>query len=201
MDAARTAEHIRLVLDAHTTLAFAAGTVLNIKAGKAIELEQRTLSRDAWSADDREPDPGWPNWTFETETLNQDGPDSVLAISVTHDVSKDVREYVAKAIPTVSTLDIARIGPRLGSTAVKCGRHAFDLAEALVAHTRKTKMRGENLRRLHLFYAGPNALMFYLGQRQPLLGPLTVYEYDFEGTQGGSYCPSLSLPMPAPNSA
>jgi hypothetical protein len=42
--------------------------------------------------------------------------------------------------------------------------------------------------------AAPGAFSFFLGQRQTAIGPLTLYEYDFEGNRGGSYQPSLSLP-------
>jgi hypothetical protein len=43
--------------------------------------------------------------------------------------------------------------------------------------------------------AGPGAFTFFLGQRQPGLGRVVLYEFDFEGNRGGSYEPSLSLPI------
>ena len=48
---------------------------------------------------------------------------------------------------------------------------------------------------LHLFVAAPNAFTFFLGQRQPGFGKTTLYEYDFEGTNGGDYKASLVLPI------
>ena len=51
-DAAREHESLRLARDAHATLAFAAGTVLNIKSGRAVELEQRVPDRQVWTAND-----------------------------------------------------------------------------------------------------------------------------------------------------
>jgi hypothetical protein len=48
---------------------------------------------------------------------------------------------------------------------------------------------------LHLLIAAPNAFTFFLGQRQPGLGKVTLYEYDFEGANDGGYKPSLSLPI------
>ena len=51
------------------------------------------------------------------------------------------------------------------------------------------------LGQIHLFMAGPGAFAFYLGQRQHALGPTILYEFDFEGTQGGSYERALSLPV------
>ena len=58
--AAQAQPRLRLALDAHTTLSFAAGSVLNIKSGRDVELEQRTLGRRVWAADDVPPDPDWP---------------------------------------------------------------------------------------------------------------------------------------------
>ena len=46
-----------------------------------------------------------------------------------------------------------------------------------------------------VFVAAPNAFTFFLGQRQPGLGKTTLYEYDFEGANGGGYRPSLTLPI------
>ena len=55
-----TQPRLRLALDAHATLAFAAGSVLNIKSGRHVELEQRTLGQRVWAADDIPPDSNWP---------------------------------------------------------------------------------------------------------------------------------------------
>ena len=53
------------------------------------------------------------------------------------------------------------------------------------------------MRFIHLFVAAPNAFSFFLGQRQPSLGRIKLYEYDFEGLNGGGYRASLSLPISA----
>jgi len=37
LDSAKASERLRLVIDAHLTLSFAAGSVLNIKSGRTIE--------------------------------------------------------------------------------------------------------------------------------------------------------------------
>lgn len=44
--------------------------------------------------------------------------------------------------------------------------------------------------------AAPGAFSFFLGQRAVAIGQVTLYEYDFDGANGGSYQASLSLPMP-----
>src|SRR5690606_18869166 len=55
--AAKDQPRLRLALDAHVTLAFAAGSVINIKSGRQVELEQRGTSKRIWSADDSISDP------------------------------------------------------------------------------------------------------------------------------------------------
>ena len=74
--------------------------------------------------------------------------------------------------------------------AIACGRHALQLAESLAAQIRVARKTNG---RVHLFIAGPNAFTFFLGQQRPSLGTPILYEYDFEGTRGGSYKASLSL--------
>jgi hypothetical protein len=59
LEAARANDRLRLVLDAHVSLAFAVGTVLDVKCGKAIEIEQRTGGRRFWCMDC----PGTPSFT------------------------------------------------------------------------------------------------------------------------------------------
>ncbi len=85
----------------------------------------------------------------------------------------------------------------LADNAVVCGQHAFDLAEALTGQIRAVREATGRGGRVCLFMAAPGAFSFFLGQRQTAIGPLTLYEYDFEGEQGGSYQPSLSLPVRA----
>ncbi|MGO8656995.1 SAVED domain-containing protein, partial [Rhizobium ruizarguesonis] len=79
-----------LVLDAHLTLSFAAGSVLNIKSGRAIELEQRTTGRVVWAPDDRPRDPAWPSWSFKQQQGKSDGEGIVVTVSLTHDVAAAV---------------------------------------------------------------------------------------------------------------
>ena len=67
LEAARSSDHLRLVLDAHVSLAFAVGAILNVKSGKRIEIEQRTGGRRFWSMDDQPADPDWPAFDFDEE--------------------------------------------------------------------------------------------------------------------------------------
>ena len=75
--ASKNMDRLRLALDAHASLAFVAGSILNIKSGRTIEIEQRILAKSVWSADDLPLDPKWavfgfpvsPKLTFHIQRL------------------------------------------------------------------------------------------------------------------------------------
>jgi hypothetical protein len=184
-----------LIIDTHLALGFAAGTVLNMKSGRIIEIEQRTIGKQIWAPDDFPSDASWPAWKFETEELSTDGTDLALAVSLTHDTSAKVRDYVKAAIPGVQRLVRASLSSGQGSLAVMCGRHAFELAEGLAAHIKGLREQNRLTGRTHIFIAGPGGFAVYLGQRQPVMGPVTLYEFDFEGARGGGYEAALSFPV------
>lgn len=191
--AAKDNQHLRLILDAHITLAFAAGSVLNIKSGRNIEIEQRTVHRSVWHSNDMPRDSSWPGWEFDLETVNKSEGDMAVAVCLTHDVVSAVKAHIAASLPQASSLLVARPSCGVGARSVVCGQHAFDLAEILALQI--NQKRHKNKPPLHLFIAAPNAFTFFFGQRQPGLGNTTLYEYDFEGSNGGGYKPSLSLPI------
>lgn len=191
--AAKDNQNFRLIVDAHVTLAFATGSVLNIKSGRNVEIEQRTIHRNVWHSSDMPRDPTWPAWEFDLETVNESEGDMAVAVCLTHDVVPAARAHIAASLPQASSLLIARPTSGAGARSVVCGQHAFDLAEALALQINQKRHASRSP--LHLFIAAPNAFTFFFGQRQPGLGKTTLYEYDFEGTNGGGYMPSLSLPI------
>jgi len=80
---------------------------------------------------------------------------------------------------------------------VACGRHAFELADAATSAVRAA--RSADLTGItHLFVAAPNAFTFFLGQRQPALGRVRLYEFDLEGGRDRSYTPAITLPIASP---
>lgn len=194
LDGATTSDRLRLSLDAHLSLAFAAGSVLHIKSGRMVELEQRAPALTVWSPGDPEPEDSWP--VLETEVLTIDGakPEVAMALAITHPIQKAVTDYIARELPNVGTLLVCRIASGSGRQTVHNGRHADEIAAA-AAHALHELPPAPML---HLFIAAPNALTFFLGQRQMSLGPTLLYEHDFEGTRDRSYRPSLKLPIGAP---
>jgi hypothetical protein len=146
------------------------------------------------AADDLAQDTTWSQLTFRQEELNPSGADIVVAVSLTHDVMPAVRGY-AVGVPGVRAILDARLSSGPGARSVVSGRHAFDLAEALTGQIKAIREASTTRGHVHLFMAAPGAFSFFLGQRQTAIGPLTLYEYDFEGDRAGSYQPSLSVPV------
>jgi hypothetical protein len=193
LSAAKKSNNLRLALDAHITLAFAAGSVLDVKSGCEIELEQRTCGRKIWKAGDSTLEPSWANWFFEREELSANGVGQVVIVSLTHDIEVDVRRYLAASLPDAARMLVARPSTGVGRWSVASGQHAMTLAETLAQRITAEQKAGRQP--IHLFIAGPNAFTFFLGQYQPGLGKTTLYEFDFEGFHGGSYTASLMLPI------
>ena len=193
--AARGQTRLRLALDAHTTLAFAAGSVLHMKSGRYIELEQRTLDRHVWAADDVSPSSHWPSLRESIDEIRTDRANLALALSITHDISVDVRRYVETNLDCVGRL--LSLEPTTGpnAQAVAAGRHAFDLVQAATDAVRRAKLCNTPSATTHVFVAAPNALTFFLGQQRRALGRVCLYEFDFDGGRGGSYSASLMLPV------
>ncbi|MBN9491022.1 MULTISPECIES: SAVED domain-containing protein [Pannonibacter] len=193
LTAAKNEPRLRLALDAHVTLAFAAGSVINIKSGRQVELEQRGTGRRIWSADDATSDSTWPTLKAELIELRPDGSDLAVAIGLTHDVTADVQRYCETTLSTAGRLLVLKPDTGPGAQSVICGRHAFELADAASGAIRDAKAGGAGL--THLFVAAPNAFTFFFGQRQTALGRICLYEFDFDGQRGRSYTAALTLPL------
>ncbi|MGJ4957722.1 SAVED domain-containing protein [Bradyrhizobium sp. HKCCYLRH2015] len=191
IQSARDKDQLRLILDTHVSLAFGVGAILNVKSGKAIEIEQRAGGRHIWSAADKPLDPAWPTLTTVEEAVHADGTDLAVAVSLTHDVAPAVSQYVQK-LAAVGTLMTASPvgGPSYQS--VRSGSHAAALALSLLGAIRASAKGGP--RRVHLFIAGPNAFAFFLGQSEAAIGPVSIYEWDFDGLRDGDYSVGLELP-------
>lgn len=195
LEAAKAEEHLRLVLDAHATLAYAAGTVLDLKSGRAVDIEQRAPIRQIWSADDSAPDSLWPAMTYEIVEFGSGGGEMAVAVALTHDISADVQDYLKREVPSVSRLLVCRPDGGVGPRSVACGRHAFDLAQSMAATVKRERQQTAS-QATHVFVAGPNAFTFFAGQHHRTMGRMKLYEYDFEGQRSGTYLPSLTLPLP-----
>lgn len=189
-------QRLRIAIDAHTSLAFAAGTILNTKSGRVVEIEQRSPDRVVWSPDDYTSTPDWPRWDISAEIMDGNLPDLAVGVSLTQDVGPKVNEYIKANLPTVGTLISAKPVGGHSQHSVVCGAHAYQLAEDLANKMRSRRQpTGEQANgRIHLFMAAPNGFSFYLGRHFELLKPLTLYEFDFQSQRDRSYQPSFSIP-------
>ena len=108
---------------------------------------------------DAEPTPEWPAWSFTHENVGNVGDDMAVAVSLTHDTSANVRDHVQSTLPNVRLMLVASPTCGVSARSVVCGRHAFDLTEALVAQIRSTRETNSLRGRLHLFMAAPGGFL------------------------------------------
>nr|WP_200985167.1 SAVED domain-containing protein [Rhizobium rhizogenes]QCL10072.1 hypothetical protein pC5.8d_769 [Rhizobium rhizogenes] len=189
LNVALQGDHMRLVLDAHVSLAFAVGSILNVKAGKSIEIEQRTDGKRFWKRDDVPLDPAWPTIAVNRIEMENGGNELALAIGLTHDIVLMVTGYL-RSRPDIGALLAVTLDKGSASGAsVKSGSHAMMLAEAVAAAVRREK-RGSIL---HVFIAAPNGFTFFLGQQQQVLGRTVVYEWDHDGPRGTGYSEGITV--------
>jgi len=192
LKAARSHEHLRLALDAHVSLAFGVGAILNVKSGKTIEIEQRTGGRRFWSPADMPLDKDWATPTFKGEVTNRGHGDIALAISFTHDISDAVRAH-AESDPNIGHMLFVGLEGGPSGRSIQCGRHAFMMAEQIAARIRSAVGDMRPRPKVHIFIAGPNGFAFFLGQNQAAIGPVAIYEWDFEGNRNGAYSVGLEF--------
>lgn len=185
---------MRLAIETHATLAFAAGAVLNTKSGRLVELEQRTPAIKIWAPDD-DATTSFTPWQFSEVDLDPHGSGLAFAVSVTRDTEADVRRYLSAHRLQLRKLVGVTLQGGPSATAVGSGAHANWLAEQLSAWSKRYRVGNvSHNERCHLFISAPNAFTFYLGRQAESMSPLTLYEYDFGGRQDGSYRPSISYP-------
>ncbi len=195
LTALKPGSSIELHLNAHATIAFLAGYTLDSKSGVETVPVQRTGGRLVpW--DGAGSGSAGPGDLWDIEMASRGSGEIAVAVSVTHAISEDVKNYVRRSLPSVTDVVSVVVRPAPSSTAVMHGAHALGLAQELARAVRELRADGKML---HLFVAAPNALTFYLGQLGRAFGRLTFYEHDFEAPTRDAYFPSLSFPLGPPN--
>src|SRR4029077_1122107 len=92
-----------LILDAHASIAFLAGAVLDLKSGVQTELVQKgRVGARTWRADDGSAPKG-ARFEIAEETVGA-GRESAAAISVAQSAAAQARAYVAAHLPAVGKL-------------------------------------------------------------------------------------------------
>lgn len=184
----RTGES-HLLLECHSSIAFLAGYELDRKSGAQVFPVQKGVRKSLWKPG-ASPNTARSEW-MTTTTASGSGDDVAVVVSVSRDALADAKGY-ADGVSTIGKVVDVRPASGVGSRVVENADHAVALADNLaeVIRTHRPKNGGT----AHLFIAAPNALTFFLGQHRGALGKVLLYEFDFEGEQGGSYSPSIRLP-------
>lgn len=186
---AKLSRNLRLILDAHASIAFLAGTVFDVKSGIDVQLVQKgRVGSRVWRADD-----GTTGARFdETVTSVGVGRDIAILLSAAQDVAPHARAYMGKARLNVGTLLEFSFGNGPGQQSIQGGAHGAALAEQVANAIRRTKADDPDAV-VHLFASGPNSILFYLGQQQQAIAPCIVYEFDFDRRGDKSYQPSFVM--------
>jgi SMODS-associated and fused to various effectors sensor domain len=183
----RRTEH-QLLLDCHSSVAFASGYELSRKSGCQVFPVQKGVVTQVWRPGGNS-DPA--SLSVRRTEGSQSSMDVALALSITRDVRSDVEKHLERQGRAFRALVDVRT-PKLGAGSIVGPDHAVAIADAVADIIRK-EQRGAD-RTVHLFSAAPNALLFFLGQHREALGRIQLYEFDFEGSRGGDYAASLRLP-------
>jgi hypothetical protein len=178
----------------HCSLAFFAGRVLPVKYGAEINIYQPSpgSGRQLWqrSKDNTVIEPA-NEWNVEEHEINNAGSEIAVALSVTHDIRKNVESFIRKHAPNISRLLHISL-PNARPDSIKNADHAFDASYEAVMAMREA-YRKLNASRIHLFMAAPNVFSFHLGQHSILLRNITMYEYDMESGIQDSYFPGIQV--------
>ncbi|MEW5993079.1 MAG: SAVED domain-containing protein [Candidatus Zixiibacteriota bacterium] len=185
---------LRLRLDAHSTIAFACGALVDVKSGIALEVEQKgERGIEVWTPTTSRELRTLPGLLSSPESLGNDGPDIAVALSITRSVTADVRTYVTNYQPMVGSIVAIMPEGGPGQGRVIDGDHAACLADAVAAEINDMRGGMGAKGRIHLFASAPNSLMVALGRRSLSFGALQLYEFDFQRAKTSTYMPSLEL--------
>ena len=187
----RKSASLRLILDAHASIAFLAGAVLDLKSGVTSTLVQKgRVGARVWRADDGSASTGQ-SFTIEHEALGP-GAEIAIGIGVSQSVTAQARTYIATRLAQVGRLISFAMLTGPGQQSVVGGGHAAMLAEQISNQVRESKADAPDTM-VHIFAACPNALLFYLGQHHQSIAPCIVYEFDFDRRGNKTYQQSFVI--------
>ena len=185
----------RIHLDCHGSIAFAAGYELDVKSGVSASPFQRTANgRHIWTPDFPPTHTDQVGWKQSEVNLNSNGTECGVALSVTHSVSEDVLVFAQRHLSQLGKILNLSVAPEIGPMSVRDGPHAWRLAQEAIRIIRLWDRDSSRVGPLHIFFAAPNGLVFFLGRLSRSLGSIQLYEHDFESGTPGAYQSALSLP-------
>ena len=184
----------QIFLETHSSIAFAAGRILDSKSGINVFPIQKsaTNGHKLW---DVKPSykRDYYNWDISHEILDNNQADSVLILNITHHIYNDVVRYIKeKKLPIGRIINCKLNGVGATNFSIEDGNHASILANSIYnAIGQRTPV--ERRATLHIFASAPSAFMFFLGQNSRGFGKCILYEYDFEQRDSCSYSKSINF--------
>ena len=182
---------VRLILDAHASISFLAGAVLDVKSSVETELIQKGLvGARAWRADD-----GSDRHSERLDAVEEhlgEGHEIAVVINASQPATAQAHAYVVAQLHHVGRLISFTPSAGPGPRSIKGGEHAAALAEQVSNHVRPMKAKDPDVL-VHVFAAAPNSMLFYLGQLHQAIAPCIVYEFDYDRKAHKTYQPSFMI--------
>lgn len=189
--AVHRSQNLRLIMDAHASIAFIAGTVLDLKSGISVELLQKgRVGSRIWRADDKSAKTG-AAFGVTTHRLGT-GRAIAIGIGVARAVDSDALSYIPSRLSDVGKYISFALPSGPSQQVVAGGEHASVLADQVANVVRDIKSSDVDAV-VHIFAACPNALLFFLGQHHRGIAPCVVYEFDFDRRGNKTYQPSFVI--------
>lgn len=185
----------RLFLDAHLSIAFAAGRILNSKTGINVCPVQKTPNQGMvlWDIECVR-ETNYCNWDITHEQLQEGWLDQALVLNVTWDIQSAVKDFIKNQnLPLGRIINCVPSKTGAANISIKDGTHASFMANS-VCNALAGRSISERRATLHIFAAAPSAFMFLLGQLSHGFGKCILYEYDYEQKNSCTYSPSLHFP-------
>jgi hypothetical protein len=182
----------QISLEAHSSIAFAVGRILDSKSGVNIFPMQKNNGFMLWDVK-YSSKKSYPNWNILHERFSDNQYDSALILNVTRHIYDDVIQYIKETdLPIGRLINCTPNENGATNFSVIDGTHATILANS-VYNALAQRSIAERRANLHIFAAAPNAFMFFLGQVSRGFGKCVIYEYDFEQGKTCSYSQSIDF--------
>lgn len=187
--AVKKSPSLQIILDAHASIAYLAGYVLDLKSAVKVSIVQKgRVGSHVWAANEG---PSGEKLKVEVENIN-DGQEIAISIGISRSAKPQTKSYVSKNLPAVGKIVDFSLPEGPGQQNVLGGKHAAALAEQISNYVRDLK--ADNLDVLvHIFGACPNSLLFFLGQSHQGISPSIIYEFDFDRGGNKTYQPSFII--------
>lgn len=180
----------KVLLDCHTSFAILAGYLIT-KRAHVFPTGPRP-NQELYEPISNENIPEKDLWIERLIPVTEGAPKLAVAVSVTHQVDRQVLDYLRQERSDASSLLILEPPTGTGPFSVTNADKALAMACSLVQIIRRHK---HNTQQTYMFVSAPNFLSYFIGQQARAIGELTLFEYDFDSPEPRTYRESITLPL------